>query len=268
MPSRPRWLLLMHQLPPQPDYFRVKIWRRLRAIGAVPLKNSVYALPNTAEAREDFEWLVREIAEGGGEATLCEANLLRGITNEEVEMLITKAHDRGTDQSSQADQARRRSRRRIPVVTSRPRGATWVTRKGVHVDRIGSAWLIRRFIDPVARFKFVNGAGYTPSKGEIRFDMFEAEFTHIGASCTFEVLMHAFGLDRNRALTAVAEIVHDIDCKDDSFGREETPETDEALRELYSRYASDDARLEHGAVLFDNLYAMFGGRLSAKRPRR
>ena len=258
----------MHQLPPRPDYFRVKIWRRLRAIGAVPLKNSVYVLPNTAEAREDFEWLVREITAGEGEATLCEAKLLAGIADKEVEMLIKNAHGGRADQSSQADHARRRSRRKIPVVTSTPRGATWVTRKTVHVDRIGSAWLIRRYIDPAGRFKFVNAAGYRPAKKEIRFDMFEAEFTHIGASCTFEVLMHAFGLGRNRALTAVAEIVHDIDCKDDTFGREETRETDDALRELYSRYTSDDARLEQGSVLFDNLYAMFGGSLSGKTPRR
>src|SRR5260221_4897402 len=78
MPSRPRWLVLMHQLPPQPDYFRVKVWRRLRAIGAAALKNSVYVLPDTPEAPEDFEWLLREIVAGNGEVTLCEPNTNSG----------------------------------------------------------------------------------------------------------------------------------------------------------------------------------------------
>jgi hypothetical protein len=257
MANRPRWLILMHQLPPQPDYFRVKVWRRLRFIGAVPLKNSVYLLPNTPEAREDFEWLLREISAGEGEATLCEANLLAGITDKEAEMLIAAAANE--DKSSQADS---HSRRAIPVARVRPRGATWVTRRNVHVDRIASAWLIRRFIDPRAHFKFVPAEGYGPEKGEIRFDMFDAEFTHVGSSCTFEVLIHAFGLQRDPALRAIAEIVHDIDCKDDSYLRDETPETARALADLYSRHASDDARLDEGGFLFENLYAMFGGKLS------
>jgi hypothetical protein len=247
----------MHQLPPQPDYFRVKVWRRLRSIGAVSLKNSVYLLPNTPEAREDFEWLLKEISAGQGEATLCEANLVAGITDKEAEMLIAAAARE--DKSSQADSSRRRA---IPMARVRPRGATWVTRRNVHVDRIASSWLIRRFIDSRARFKFVQAEGYKPETGEIRFDMFDAEFTHVGASCTFEVLIRSFGLQRDRALTAIAEIVHDIDCKDDTYLRDETPETARALADLYSRYASDDARLEEGAFLFENLYAMFGGRLT------
>ena len=61
------WLLLIHQLPPKPDYFRVKIWRRLQAIGAVAIKNSVYVLPFNDEAMEDFQWLRREITAGGGD---------------------------------------------------------------------------------------------------------------------------------------------------------------------------------------------------------
>ena len=70
-----------------------------------------------------------------------------------------------------------------------------MTRAGVHVDRIACAWLIRRFIDPEARFKFVPGKGYAPQPGELRFDMFEGEFTHEGDRCTFEVLLARAGLD-------------------------------------------------------------------------
>src|SRR5215472_13234582 len=79
------WLFLIHQIPPKPDYLRVKIGRRLQRVGAVAIKNSVYVLPPTAEAREDFQWIVREIEEGGGEAFVSEASLVGdGLTDAEV----------------------------------------------------------------------------------------------------------------------------------------------------------------------------------------
>src|SRR5438874_11939363 len=68
-----KWLLLLHQLPSKPAYLRVKLWRRLQALGAVPIKNAVYALPASDQAQEDFEWLLKEIVESGGEALICEA---------------------------------------------------------------------------------------------------------------------------------------------------------------------------------------------------
>src|SRR5262249_18445861 len=99
-------------------------------------------------------------------------------------------------------------------------GRTWVTRTGVHVDRIGSAWLIRRFIDPDARFKFVPAKGYRPEAGELRLDMFDAEFTHQRHMCKFEVLLDRLNIS-DRALRKIAEIVHDIDLKEAKFGRAE-----------------------------------------------
>jgi len=77
-----RWLLLVHQIPAKPAYLRVKVWRRLQSIGAVTVKNAVYALPAGEQAQEDFAWLLREIAEGGGEAMICEARLVDGLTDE------------------------------------------------------------------------------------------------------------------------------------------------------------------------------------------
>jgi hypothetical protein len=74
------WLLLIHQLPAQPAYLRVKIWRRLQGIGAIAVKNAVHALPMNEETQEDFEWLLREIREGGGEAFVCEARLIDGLS--------------------------------------------------------------------------------------------------------------------------------------------------------------------------------------------
>ena len=86
--SGDRWLMLVHQLPPKPAYLRVKVWRRLQGLGAVAVKNSVYALPASAEAQEDFEWLLREIEEGGGEALICEARLIDGLSDREVQALF------------------------------------------------------------------------------------------------------------------------------------------------------------------------------------
>src|SRR5216684_4936156 len=80
-----RWVLLIHQIPAKPDYFRIKIGRRLQRLGAVAIKNSVYVLPRTDQAREDFEWVTREIVKGGGEASVCEARFVEGISDDQIE---------------------------------------------------------------------------------------------------------------------------------------------------------------------------------------
>jgi hypothetical protein len=135
-------------------------------------------------------------------------------------------------------------------------GRTWVTRKGIYVDRIASAWLIREFIDESARFKFVPVKGYRPEPGELRFDMYEAEFTHDGELCTFEVLLREFGIAA-RGLGAIAEIVHAIDLKDEEPGRPETVGIAHALEGIARRHGDDEARLRDGAALFAALYAYF-----------
>jgi hypothetical protein len=195
----------------------VKIWRRLQGIGAIAVKNAVHALPMGEGTQEDFEWLLREIVAGGGEAFLCETRLIEGLSDDEVRKMFDEARD--ADYQHIAKDARAlakalrpklkaeavnnlraqasRLRKRLADVATidffgaigretaegligelearlnenedvakEPkigatanalealRGRTWVTRQGVHVDRIGSAWLIYRFIDPKARFKF------------------------------------------------------------------------------------------------------------------
>ncbi len=87
------WLLLIHQLPAKPAYLRVKVWRRLQGIGAIAVKNAVHALPMNEGTQEDFEWLLREIVEGGGEAFVCEARLIDGLSDEEVRRLFDQARD-------------------------------------------------------------------------------------------------------------------------------------------------------------------------------
>ena len=321
-----RWLLLIHQVPPKPDYLRVKIGRRLQRVGAVAIKNSVYVLPPSAEAYEDFRWIVAEIEDAGGEAFISEASLGEGLSDESVRALFIAARNaeyrdiladarallssaRGRTRSrtrrpprrdtvSQATMMRElaKLRRRqesvraldffgapdggavettlheidaaLRVHDRRPRthesreridGATWVTRRDVHVDRIASAWLIRRFIDGHPTFRFVDATRHTHRAGELRFDMFEAEYTHVGDACTFETLARTF-TPGDAALREMGEIIHDVDCKDGKFGRTEAAGVSRMIDGIAALCPGDDARVERGARLFDELYAACGPR--------
>ena len=296
--STQRWLLLIHQLPLKPDYLRVKVRRRLQRLGAVPLKRTVYALPAGDQAREDFEWLAREIATDGGEAALCESTFLDADTNRRLMQAIRAACTDGYEAIAAASRgsaadldrlthrlhevqaldrfaaegradaeaalealATRTSQPGAPMTSTlpdRPKARVWVTRAGVYVDRIASAWLIRRFVDPEARFRFVAPKQFHPEPGEIRFDMFEGEFTHDGDLCTFETLCRHFAL-RDPAIKAISEIVHDIDCKDEKFERAEAAGIELVLRGLVGAEPDDTRRLESGAAIFDGLFAQLGG---------
>ena len=282
-----RWLLLIHQLPPKPDYFRVKIWRRLQGLGAVAIKNSVYALPFSAQASEDFQWLRKEITAGGGEASVCRATFVDGLADPQIETLFRTTRDadyaevtRAAEQVESSAEIARLERRLRDITAldhfgaagrkaaetamaklkkqsntrtrERPRtrrGATWITRPDVHVDRIASAWLIKRFIDRKARFAFGEAR-----EGAVSFDMFEGDYTHEGDRCTFETLLQRFGLEQDGALRAIAEMVHDLDVKDGKFGREETPGFERLIAGIVKRHARDEARIERGAELLNDLY--------------
>ena len=143
-----------------------------------------------------------------------------------------------------------------------PKGATWVTRTGVHVDRIASAWLVRRWIDRDAKLKFVSPKGYERLPGELRFDMYDAELTHVGDRCTFEVLLERFGLDEP-GLSAIGEIVHDIDLRDGKFGRQETAGVATLIAGICSAHRDDDARIQRGSMVLDDLHAIFALRKGA-----
>jgi hypothetical protein len=241
--------LLIHQLPPKPDYLRVKVRRRLQRLGAMPLRGSVYVLPDTEEAREDFQWLLGEIRAEGGEAILCQAAFLDGISEEELAaMFATRATRTETQGGSGAPD-------RVEP------GRTWVTRRNVQVDRMASAWLIRRCIDPRAHFKFVSPRGYRPESGELRFDMTPAEYSHEGELCTFQVLLARFGLN-DPALRALGEVIRDIDCKDAKYGRPETPGIAAMIGGILESEADDPARLGRSGPLFDSLLRHFGARHS------
>src|SRR4029450_11045391 len=119
-----RWLLLIHQIPPKPDYFRVKVWRRLQRLGAVAIKNSVYVLPRSEQAAEDFQWVAREIAADDGDATVCEARFVEGLSDRQVESMFHQARD--ADYGQIAGEARRlveaQSRRRLKAGERRAEG--------------------------------------------------------------------------------------------------------------------------------------------------
>lgn len=317
-PVESRWLLFIHQIPPQPGYLRVKVSRRLQRIGAIAIKNTVYALPKSEAAQEDFQWVLQEIVEGGGEATICDARFTDGLRDEEIEEIFQKA--RGGDYRKITDDARdllgtlartdamderrpqleadlAKLKRRMNEVTAidffgaptrataevaiagveeslqqkvkpasqarrsslRPedyRRRTWVTRRGIHVDRMASGWLIQRFIDKDACFKFVPAKGYRTEPDEVRFDMFEAEFTHEGDLCTFEVLLARFALE-DMALGPIAEIVHDIDLKDSRFGRQDALGIERLVAGIALAYKEDEVRLERACAVLDDLHEYF-----------
>lgn len=139
-------------------------------------------------------------------------------------------------------------------------GKTWATREHIHIDRLCSAWLIRRFIDRKARFVFARESKLP--KQAIQFDVFGAEFSHHGEDCTFETLVKAFQL-KDDALESLAEIVHDIDMKDQKFGRAEAAGLDLVARALGGASRNDHETLEAGAPLLDALHR----HLATARPK-
>lgn len=311
------WLLLALQLPAQPAYLRVKVWRRLQGVGAISYRNALYVLPASDSAIEDFEWILREVRAGGGDGAVFDSRLVNDTGDQDLRALFDAAREqdyqalagelraaaigaeqrRGTAESSDSTPVFARIRRRLkeieaidffnangresvhallrklemitPAPTSEAamtatnslshlRGRTWVTRSRVRVDRMACAWLIQRKIDPEARFKFVGERQYLPAAQELRFDMYEAEYTHDAERCTFEVLLDLIP-EKDNALQAIAEIVHDLDLKDQRYDRAEAPGVRQLLAGIIASADGDNERLQRSAVLFDDLYRSFAG---------
>lgn len=304
------WLMLMNQLPARQDALRVRIWRRLQAVGAVLVRNACWCLPDTAQAREDFQWCVQEITAGGGEAMVCRSALVEGMTNDQVLGLFRAARDadyaavateaqtiadavsaedrdavgrqaaklrrsldaivaidhgrapgrRAAEQAvARVEQAAAARRGGVAALADLPRpgacrGKTWVTRADVRIDRLASAWLIQRHIDPKAKFRLVPGADAPRKAGELRFDMFEAEFTHRGDRCTFEVLLAWSGV-RDPALERLAGIVHDLDLKDGRYQHPLTAGVACAVDGIRARFTRDADRITTATDLFDIFHA-------------
>ena len=134
-----------------------------------------------------------------------------------------------------------------------PSGSTWVTRPRPHIDRIGSAWLIKRFFDPHARFAFADAVD-APKKG-IPYDIMNVEFGHHGDNCTFETLVKRFDI-KDRRVKVLAEIVHEADLRDGKFTRAESTGVDLAIKGLAATTQDDHELLERGMAMFDGLYSV------------
>lgn len=325
-----RWLLFVHQLPSTPSNLRVRTWRRLQQLGAIPVKQAVYVLPDTPDSREDFEWLKTEIKAAGGEASVFAADTVDSWSDDalveefrrarqeaytalarEIERvqgrLVATRRPRGTrapavrrlvevfrDRLNAIERidffgsaGRDRVRALLQVLddkasdsrrpTERPPTAgsadaqhyanrLWVTRPRPGVDRMASAWLIKRFVDPQARFGFAADRESVPSTA-IPFDMFGVEFSHQGEGCTFETLCTVFAI-HEPAVVRIASVVHDLDLKDGRFGSHEAPTVGTVIEGLQLSVLEDDALLAQGMALFESLYRAFeqSARSSGPRP--
>ena len=318
------WLVLIHQVPRKPAGLRVKIWRRLQALGAVPIKNAVYVLPNTDESREDFEWVLREIQQDGGEGSLCEARLVEGLNDDEVRSMFVAARESdyrelATDIRRFAHQALPRGKRRAvpepratstlarfakrlteigamdffgapgretvegllrdldeklgdprdrarsPAPTSRRvgdvQGRVWVTRSGVHIDRIASAWLIRRFIDP-------RGTVQVRSGSRLRARARGAALRHVrrgihapGRALHFRGIVARLRSRRCEPAAARRDRARHR-LKEAKFGRPETAGVEHLIAGIAWTHPDDEQRLADGATVFDALHGYFKKRKS------
>jgi hypothetical protein len=320
------WLLLIYVLPAKHAHARVQAWRRLRRLGAVPLKNSAYVLPDSAEAREDFEWIKNDIVGIGGQAMVLIARAPDAATGDEIVRTFQSARaeafaglarkgstlversarspHRRTKQFNlrELKQAARRFRERFEdvvrvdffgapgrdrvaelmarieqsarkettVKASTPsatinrkdyRGKIWLTRPRPGVDRMSSAWLIRRFIDPEASFAFgdPSSARAPIPRGAILFDTFEADFGHHASHCTFETLCDRFAIS-DQGARWIGRMVHDLDLKEDTYHEPEAATVGRVVEGLRLMHHDDQTLLGQGMATFEALYQSFAAK--------
>jgi hypothetical protein len=146
----------------------------------------------------------------------------------------------------------RRSAKLRTLDVSQYRGKIWLTRPRPEVDRVGSAWLISKFIDPKAKFVFAPTAQAVPDA--IPFDMLDAEFSHHGNNCTFETLTKRFVIS-DKSVAKIGEMIHDADLDDARFQRVEAVGIDRVLKGWAKEGLPDDEILRRGFECFDALYA-------------
>jgi hypothetical protein len=175
-----------------------------------------------------------------------------------VASLLTALESKRHGAAAERDAADARDR-------SQYKGRLWVTRPRPGVDRMSSAWLIRRFIDPAASFAFITDAKNAPA-GAVPFDMYGAGFGHEGDRCTFETLITTFGIG-DRAATRLSEVVHDLDLKDGKFAAPEAVTLGAAIDGLQMSCGDDHQLLEQGMILFEAMYRSFSQHARPARPR-
>ena len=318
----PDWLLLVVSLPTSGATARMRIWRALKALGSMALRDGAYLLPaggNREQALLEIAddclreggvaWLMRaqprapddaaawrqifdrhadyaELRNGWKEtnrglATLGTTELARVRRKLQRDFDAVRATDFFPgDASVEAQAALTALLRRIDDLLSPdepqevdgriPRlareqyeGRTWATRRRPWVDRVASAWLIRRFIDPRATFVWLATPADLP-EGALGFDFDGAAFTHVGERVTFETLLAAFDLEEDSALLRLAAVVHQLDV-----GGEPVPEAagfEAVMTGARARLEDDDALLAEMAGVLDSLYAHFRRATAPDKP--
>ncbi len=311
--STPSWLLLVLSLPTSSATARMRIWRTLKSLGCVALRDGAYLLPAGPQHAQALQGLADEGAAEGGSAWLMTVQAQSADESAIYRQLFDRSEDyaelrkawkesnRGLGALGAPELARlqRRLQRefdavrvidffpgeagveaeaawtdfskridgllspdephetkgRVPKLDlSEYQGRTWATRRRLWVDRVASAWLIRRFIDREARFQWLAKPSDCP-KRSLGFDFDGARFTHVEDRVTFETLMSSFGLEGDPGLTRLAAIVHALD-----IGGEPVPEAkgfEAVMAGARERLSDDDALLAEMSSVLDSLYAHF-----------
>jgi hypothetical protein len=307
------WLLLVVSLPTSSATARMRVWRGLKALGCVALRDGAYLLPAAPDHERSLQELGDECLREGGSAWLLavqprsaeeagayrqlfdrsedyaelrkawkEANrTLAGLGAPELARLqrrllrefdAVRAIDFFPGEASSEAQAAwidlskridglmspdepHETEGRIPRLDARDyQGRVWATRRRLWVDRVASAWLIRRFIDRDARFQWLAKPSDCPKRA-LGFDFDEAAFTHVGDRVTFETLLASFGLDADPALARLGLLVHVLDV-----GGDPVPEAkgfEAVMAGARERLGDDDALLAEMSTVLDSLHAHF-----------
>jgi hypothetical protein len=309
----PAWFLLVVSLPTPSATARMRVWRALKALGCMALRDGAYLLP----AAEGREGALRDIADDctreGGIAWLMSVHARSGDDEAAYRQLFDRSADYaemrkvwkeanptlGSLSAAELTRLQRRLQRDFDALraidffpgdasveteaawlqlnkriesllspdepheveggiarldTSTYRGRVWATRRRLWVDRVASAWLIRRFIDPDPTFRWLAKPSDCP-KNALGFDFDGATFTHVGDRVTFETLLASFGLEEDPALMRLAAIVHHLDV-----GGSPVPEAvgfEAVMGGARERLDDDNALLAEMSTVLDSLYAHF-----------
>lgn len=311
--ASPSWLLLVVSLPTAGATARMRVWRGLKALGCVALRDGAYLLPAGPDHEQALQELGDECLREGGSAWLMAVQHRSADEDAVYRQLFDRSEDyaelgkawkqanRGlaslgppelarlqrkltrefealraidffpNDASAEAAAGWSDFGKRIDSLLSPDephearggvlrldragyQGRLWATRRRLWVDRVASAWLIRRFIDRDARFQWLARPSDCPQRA-LGFDFDGATFTHVGDRVTFETLLASFGLDTDAALARLGALVHVLDV-----GGEPVPEAkgfEAVLAGARERLSDDDALLIEMSAVLDSLYAHF-----------
>lgn len=307
------WLMLITSLSGQQSTLRMRVWRALKAAGAVPLRDGVYLVPELPQSVKALEEQRSEVITAGGSAYILPLSNLNPRDAASFTGLFDRTEEYGelrravdefvaTLQHRTEGDARRALRQlkrdlagieavdffpgaaladaaahlreadavlllrfspeepastRAAIASRDPAGyrdRIWATRRRLWVDRVASAWLIRRFIDPGARFLWLDRPADCPSAA-VGFDFDGADFTHVEDRVTYEVLVESFGLFDDAALLRLGAIVRALDIGGEPV--HEAAGFEAILTGARERYAGDDELLEHISLVLDDLYRAF-----------